>query len=81
MQHIADAVTNGSVADWRANGWRRTSARGGVVANADLWEEIDDLVQSRPATIEIVHGLPKGTERDRCRKLASIARDIADGPA
>lgn len=81
MQHIADAMTNDSVAEWRANDWRRTSARGGVVANADHWEALDDLVQRSLATIEFVHGLPKGTQRDRCRKLAGIARNITDGTA
>lgn len=81
MQELAHCYSNGSVSEWRENNWLPTSACWGIAVNADLWVVLDDLININPATIEIVHGLPKGSEVKRCRELAIAARDIADKKA
>lgn len=74
-KYLTDAYQQGTVKQWRDNNWRRVTRKGGMIANADLWEALDDEVRRRTASITWVHGLPGGQAERDCRKLAKMARD------
>jgi ribonuclease HI len=44
-RYVIDGATN--LPKWKANSWRNT---GGVVANKELWSELDQLLEARPVT-------------------------------
>ncbi len=67
-KYVADGVTKGWAASWRANGWRKADKKPAL--NTDLWEELLDLLERHDVTIEWVKGHAGHPENERCDKLA-----------
>lgn len=69
---------------WRRKGWK--TATGDGVKNADLWEKIGDLLESRKVSWRLVLGHAGVAANHRCDELATAAADGAaldlySGPA
>lgn len=69
---------------WRRKGWK--TATGGDVKNADLWERVNELLESRKVSWRLVLGHAGVPANHRCDELATGAADggtldLYDGPA
>jgi ribonuclease HI len=67
---------------WKKNGWSRrgpnsTKPEAGVVANLDLWKELDEALALVPITLEWVKGHAGTVGNERADELASIGREEA----
>jgi ribonuclease HI len=61
---------------WRARGWRR---KGGVLANVDLWQELDKLMKVHRLEWHWVRGHAGHPQNERVDKLARQASQAAKG--
>ena len=61
---------------WRARGWRR---KGGVLANVDLWQELDKLLRTHCVEWRWVRGHAGNPQNERVDKLARQASQAAKG--
>ena len=77
-RYVVDGVMNGAMRRWRSAGWRRG---GGVVPNADLWEQLLELCERHEVTFVWVRGHAGEDENERCDALAERAARGADLPA
>jgi ribonuclease HI len=69
---------------WRRKGWK--TATGQDVKNADLWEKMNELLESRKVSWRLVLGHAGVAANHRCDELATGAADgtpleLYDGPA
>lgn len=74
-RYVVNGVSKGWARGWRAKAWRR--ARGEVVPNWDLWQQLLDLCSRHRVTCEWVEGHAGHVENERCDVLAVLA---AAGP-
>jgi ribonuclease HI len=59
---------------WKANGWKRREGKTlKPVANEDLWQALDKLVNTHDVTFQHVRGHQGHPENERCDKLAVAA--------
>lgn len=58
------------MAAWKANGWFRDRKRRRPVANCDLWQKLDELVQQHEVTVNWVRAHAGHPENERCDQLA-----------
>ncbi|HEX8550043.1 MAG TPA: ribonuclease HI [Abditibacteriaceae bacterium] len=56
---------------WKRNGWKTASKQ--PVKNQEQWQELDDLLASRPHKVEWVRGHNGHAENERCDELARAA--------
>ena len=63
--YLKNAFTNGWLANWKRNGWRK-----GTIRNQDLWRELDALVSSRAVRFHWVKGHAGDFFNERCDMLA-----------
>ena len=67
--------------NWKRRGWRRKSAEAAeknqVVANLDLWKELDAALTATPITLEWVKGHCGVIGNERADELSLIGRDAA----
>lgn len=56
---------------WKARGWKTAAKK--PVKNAELWRELDDLVQRHAVTFHWVRGHDGHPENERCDRLAVAA--------
>lgn len=56
---------------WKARGWKTAAKK--PVKNADLWRELDDLVERHAVTFHWVRGHDGHPENERCDRLAVAA--------
>jgi ribonuclease HI len=56
---------------WKRNGWRTADKK--PVKNVDLWQRLDDLVQSHTVRWHWVRGHDGHIENERCDALANAA--------
>ena len=64
---------------WKKNGWRR-KVRGkgwGEVKNVDLWQTLDELLNTHDVTFTVVKGHSGHAENERCDQLAVAAARAA----
>ena len=71
-QYIVNALTNGWLRDWKRRGWKR---RDGELKNAELWQELDGLLQKHAVTAHWVKGHADNEYNNRCDALAVAERD------
>ena len=71
-QYIVNALTNGWLRDWKRRGWKR---RDGELKNAELWQELDALLQKHTVTAHWVKGHADNEYNNRCDALAVAERD------
>ncbi|MDF2177574.1 ribonuclease HI [Aliiglaciecola sp. CAU 1673] len=57
--------------NWRKNGWRTADRK--PVKNADLWQQLDQLVQSHKIEWLWVKGHAGHPQNERCDELARVA--------
>ena len=56
---------------WKRNGWKTASKQ--PVKNQEQWQELDELLASRPHKVEWVRGHNGHAENERCDELARAA--------
>jgi ribonuclease HI len=69
-RYLVDAVKQGWVHTWRANGWRR---KGGSALNSDLWETLLRLLHLHRVTFHWVKGHADCEYNNICDEMASAA--------
>lgn len=68
-QYFCNAITKGWAENWKQNGWRKSDKKPAL--NADLWQELLDLLGKHKAEIEWVKGHAGHPENERCDYLAT----------
>ena len=66
-QYLRNGITQW-IASWKRNGWRTRDRE--PVKNADLWRELDELVQQHRVTWQWVKGHAGDVGNERCDTLA-----------
>ena len=77
--YVAQGITQGWAAKWRANNWQRNKKEKAV--NPDLWAELLDLCDLHEIKFEWVKGHAGHPENERCDQLAVSASQAKDLPA
>lgn len=67
-KYVADAITQGWAASWKQNGWRKADKKPAL--NAELWEQLLNLLEIHNVEIEWVKGHAGHPENERCDKMA-----------
>ena len=71
-QYIVNALNNGWLRDWKKRGWKR---RDGELKNAEMWQELDSLLQKHRVTAVWVRGHADNEYNNRCDALAVAERE------
>ncbi len=70
---------------WKRKGWRRggpnAKLKNSVIANLDLWKELDEVLSSVPITLEWVKGHAGTLGNERADELAEMGRLGSLAPA
>ncbi len=77
-QYVINAMTQGWVERWRANGWKRN--RRDQALNPDLWEQLLQLCRRHEVNFVWVRGHNENPENERCDELARLAAARPDLP-
>lgn len=75
--YLVNGIEKGWAESWRARGWRK--ADGAPALNADLWEELLDLLATEKVTLNWVKGHAGNALNERCDELAVAAARAGDG--
>ena len=67
-KYVLDALTKGWAVGWRRNGWRKADKKPAL--NADLWEQLLDLVETHEMTYVWVKGHEGHPYNERCDAMA-----------
>ena len=67
-RYLVDAVEQGWVARWKANGWKRNKRASAL--NVDLWERLLSLLEKHKVRFYWVKGHAGHSENERCDLLA-----------
>jgi ribonuclease HI len=78
-RYVADGITKGWAARWRADGWMRTRTEAAV--NPDLWAALLDLCARHRVTFVWVRGHAGNRENERCDALSVRAAQGRNLPA
>jgi ribonuclease HI len=70
-QYISRAITEGWLKKWKAAGFTK---KGGL-KNAELWRELDELLQVHSVTFQWVKGHADNEHNNRCDRLAVSERE------
>ena len=70
-QYISRAMTEGWLANWKRAGFTK---KGGL-KNAELWQELDTLLQRHKVTFRWVKGHADNEMNNRCDRMAVAQRD------
>lgn len=71
-QYISKAINERWLASWKAKNWKR---KDGELKNADLWQELDRLLQTHRVSFHWVKGHAENEFNNRCDELATTQRD------
>lgn len=71
-QYIVNALNNGWLRDWKKRGWKR---RDGELKNAEMWQELEGLLQKHRVTAVWVRGHADNEWNNRCDALAVAERE------
>ncbi|RMF66479.1 MAG: ribonuclease HI [Calditrichaeota bacterium] len=77
-QYLVDAMTQGWVARWRANDWKRNKRE--RAKNVDLWKRLLELCRRHEVEFKWTRGHVGTPENERCDQLAQQAASRADLP-
>lgn len=72
-KYVVDSVTKGWAKKWRAGGWIKSDKKPAL--NADLWEQLLDLLEVHSVQFVWVKGHAGHPENERCDRLAVMERD------
>ncbi len=67
-KYLTDAILQGWVYSWRANGWKKADKKPAL--NVDLWEELLDLLEIHDVKFIWVKGHAGHEYNERCDRLA-----------
>ena len=67
-KYVIDALEKGWAAKWKMNGWRRADKKPAL--NADLWEQLIDLVTLHGVRYHWVKGHADNPYNNRCDQIA-----------
>lgn len=67
-RYVVNAVEKGWAKRWRARGWMRDGTH--RAENADLWEQLLDLLEAHQVEFRWVKGHASSPENERCDRLA-----------
>ena len=70
-RYLVDAMTEGWVFKWKANGWRRNKKEKAL--NVDLWKKLLALCEQHEVRFEWVKGHAGHNDNERCDELAMTA--------
>ncbi|MBL8049314.1 MAG: ribonuclease HI [Chthonomonas sp.] len=70
-KYVVDSVTKRWVHGWRSRGWKKSD--GNPALNADLWQEMLDLLETHKVKFQWVRGHAGHAENERCDELAVAA--------
>jgi ribonuclease HI len=70
-EYVVNSISKGWAARWRANGWKRNKKDKAV--NADLWEQLLDLIDKHEVKMVWVRGHSGVKENERCDELSVAA--------
>jgi len=70
-QYLEKAINEGWMKSWKAKGWTK---KGGL-KNAELWQELDGLLQKHRVTLHWVKGHADNPYNNRCDALAVKERE------
>lgn len=68
-QYFCNGILKGWAKNWRKNGWKKSDKKPAL--NADLWQELLDLLQKHETNIVWVKGHAGHPENERCDYLAT----------
>lgn len=71
-QYVVNAIDSW-LFKWKRFGWKKTRNAATKVANADLWEELDQAMKGHTISIQWVRGHTGHRENERCDELATLA--------
>lgn len=74
-QYLYNGITKGWARKWQKNGWVKSDKKPAL--NADLWEELLQLIDKHEVTLEWVKGHAGHPENERCDRLAVAAAEHA----
>lgn len=70
-QYVSKAITEGWLKKWKAAGFTK---KGGL-KNAEMWKELDDLLQKHQVTFHWVKGHAENEFNNRCDQMAVAERE------
>jgi ribonuclease HI len=76
-EYIVNSISKGWAERWRANGWKRNKKDKAI--NADLWEQLLDLIDNHDVKMVWVRGHSGVKENERCDELsvaAALQKDL-----
>jgi ribonuclease HI len=71
-QYLANAINLGWLENWKTRGWRRKE---GPLKNPDLWQRLDELLQTHDVTFHWVKGHAENEYNNRCDAMAVAERE------
>jgi ribonuclease HI len=71
-QYVVKAITDW-MPIWKRFGWKKSAKAKQQIKNADLWQRLDDLLQSHHVRAQWVRGHNGHIENERCDELADAA--------
>jgi ribonuclease HI len=75
-EYVVNSISKGWAARWRANGWKRNKKDKAI--NADLWEQLLDLIDNHDVKMVWVRGHSGVKENERCDELSVAAAEQKD---
>jgi len=70
-QYVSKAITEGWLKKWKAAGFTK---KGGL-KNAEMWKELDELLQKHQVTFHWVKGHAENEFNNRCDQMAVAERE------
>jgi ribonuclease HI len=71
-QYFSNALNLGWLRDWKKRGWKR---RDGELKNPDLWQKLDQLIDTHRIHVTWVKGHANNPGNNRCDELAVAERE------
>ncbi len=74
-KYVIDSIQKGWARSWKRNGWRKADKKPAL--NADLWEQLLQLLDIHDIKLVWVRGHEGHPENERCERLAVLAAQKA----
>ena len=72
-KYLTEAINKGWLASWKRNGWKKADKK--PVLNVELWQKLDELLNTHTVTFVWVHGHQGHAYNERCDALATAFAD------
>ena len=71
-QYFSNAINLSWLRDWKKRGWKR---KDGELKNPDLWQKLDELLETHRVRVTWVKGHDTNEGNNRCDELAVMERE------